>query len=67
MNVKEFAYFGNLKASLAMRAGAVAAIIDGCTRDKYATQDLDFPVFSRGYNCCDSVTKRATVECINKL
>lgn len=61
----EFAYFGNLNASLAMRAGAVAAIIDGCTRDNYATQDLDFPVFSRGYNCCD-VRKRATVESINK-
>ena len=62
---REFAYFGNLNASLAMRAGAVAAIIDGCTRDNLATQDLDFPVFSRGYNCRD-VRKRATVESMNK-
>ncbi|NJE29248.1 cytidyltransferase [Megamonas funiformis] len=62
---KEFAYFGNLNASLAMRAGAVAAIIDGCTRDNLSTQDLDFPVFSRGYNCRD-VRKRATVESMNK-
>ena len=61
----DYAYFGNLNASLAMRAGAVAAIINGKTRDFSAVKQLGFPVFSAGYNCKD-VLKRATVESMNK-
>jgi regulator of RNase E activity RraA/CMP-N-acetylneuraminic acid synthetase len=51
--VKDFAYFGNLNAQLAMRAGAVGAIIDGVTRDRSGVSNLGFPVFARGYYCVD--------------
>nr|WP_092074322.1 cytidyltransferase [Dendrosporobacter quercicolus]NSL49226.1 cytidyltransferase [Dendrosporobacter quercicolus DSM 1736]SDM88485.1 CMP-N-acetylneuraminic acid synthetase [Dendrosporobacter quercicolus] len=61
----EFAYFGELNANLAIRAGAVAAIIDGKTRDTKGVSDLDFPVFAKQTTCKD-VRKRATVESINK-
>lgn len=61
----EYAYFGNLNASLAIRAGANAAIIDGVTRDYNAVKSLGFPVFSKGYSC-DDVLGRATTESINK-
>lgn len=61
----DYAYFGNLNASLANRAGAVAAIIGGFTRDYNAVKSLNFPVFSAGYTC-DDVLGRATTESINK-
>lgn len=61
----EYAYFGNLNASLAIRAGATAAIIGGFTRDFNAVKSLRFPVFSAGYTC-DDVLGQATVESINK-
>ncbi len=61
----EYAYFGNLNASLAIRSGATAAIIDGVTRDYNAVKSLRFPVFSRGYSC-DDVLRHATTESINK-
>ena len=61
----DYAYFGNLNASLAIRAGANAAIIDGVTRDYNAVKSLGFPVFSKGYSC-DDVLGRATTESINK-
>lgn len=47
------AYFGNLNAQLAMRAGAVGAVIDGVTRDQADVQRLGFPVFARGHYCVD--------------
>lgn len=61
----EFAYFGELNANLAIRAGASAAIINGATRDTAEVGKLGFPVFSRGSNCKD-VRKRATIESYNK-
>ena len=61
----DYAYFGNLNASLAIRAGATAAIIDGVTRDYNAVKSLGFPVFSKGYSC-DDVLGRATTASINK-
>ena len=61
----EYAYFGNLNASLAMRSGAVAAIVGGMTRDYSSVKNLGFPVFSKGYNCKD-VLKRATTASLNK-
>lgn len=61
----EYAYFGDLNASMAIRAGAIGAIIDGCTRDFGKVRSLDFPVFSKG-NVCRDVRKRATTESINK-
>lgn len=61
----EYAYFGDLNANMAMRAGAIGAIIGGKTRDYKAVRSLDFPTFSTGYSCAD-VRKRATMESYNK-
>ena len=63
--VPDFAYFGDLNARLAIRSGAIGAIINGATRDQDATKQLSFPVFSRGCNATD-VRRRATLEYINK-
>ena len=63
--VSECAYFGGLNARLAIRSGAVAAIIDGATRDERDTAQLDFPVYARGFNPQD-VRRRATVDCMQK-
>lgn len=63
--LKDYAYFGDLNARLALRSGASAAIIDGATRDPKATKFLNFPVFSRKYNAAD-VRRRATLDYINK-
>ena len=61
----EYAYFGDLNANMALRAGAVGAVIGGKTRDYSAVKALNFPVFSTGYSCAD-VRKRATTESYNK-
>jgi CMP-N-acetylneuraminic acid synthetase/regulator of RNase E activity RraA len=60
-----YAYFGEMNANLAIRAGAIGAIIGGKTRDTKEVCDLDFPVFSTGSKCKD-VRKRATMESFNK-
>lgn len=62
---KDYAYFGDLNARLAIRNGASGAIIDGATRDKKFTELLNFPVFCKAYNSKD-VRRRATVDYINK-
>jgi regulator of RNase E activity RraA/CMP-N-acetylneuraminic acid synthetase len=51
--VPDRAYFGSLNASLAIRAGACGAIIDGVTRDSADVAGLEFPVYSRGHYCRD--------------
>jgi len=61
----DYAYFGELNANLAIRSGAIGAIISGKTRDYKNVKDLDFPVFAYGQKCKD-VRKRATLESINK-
>ena len=61
----EFAYFGEMNANLAIRSGAIGAIIGGKTRDSKEVLDLDFPVFSTGTKCKD-VRKRGTLESVNK-
>ena len=61
----DLAYFGEMNANLAIRAGAIGAIIGGKTRDSKEVLDLDFPVFSSGTKCKD-VRKRGTLESINK-
>jgi len=61
----DFAYFGEMNANLAIRAGAIGAIIGGKTRDTKEVADLDFPVLATGAKCKD-VRKRATLESINK-
>jgi CMP-N-acetylneuraminic acid synthetase len=50
---KDRAYFGEVNANLAIRAGAIATIIGGKTRDIEVVSSLDYPVFSRGYSCFD--------------
>lgn len=61
----DYAYFGEMNANLAIRSGAIGAIINGKTRDSKEVLDLDFPVFSTGTKCKD-VRKRGTLESINK-
>jgi regulator of RNase E activity RraA len=46
--VPDRAYFGELNAHLAMRAGVVGVVVDGFTRDIEAVAPLDLPVFARG-------------------
>lgn len=47
------AYFGELNANLAVRAGTVGTIVSGVTRDIREVNSLDYPVFSKGYSCAD--------------
>lgn len=61
----EFAYFGELNANLAIRSGAIGALIDGVTRDTDAVTKLGFPVFSRGGYCAD-IRKKGVVLSMNK-
>jgi len=63
--LEEYAYFGELNGNLAIRSGAVGAIIGGSTRDSSALRDLNFPVFSKG-NTCQDVRKRAVLDHMNK-
>jgi CMP-N-acetylneuraminic acid synthetase/regulator of RNase E activity RraA len=63
--LSEYAYFGSLNAGLAIRSGALAAIIDGKTRDSAEIKRLDFPVFSQGYSCKD-IKNKGCVASINK-
>lgn len=61
----EWAYFGELNANLAIRAGAEGAIICGYTRDYESVRMLNFPTFAKGYTGKD-VRRKATTESINK-
>jgi regulator of RNase E activity RraA/CMP-N-acetylneuraminic acid synthetase len=63
--VKDRAYFGNLNAQLAIRAGAVGAVVDGVTRDKDDVNKLGFPVFARGHYCAD-IKFEGTLRAMNK-
>ncbi len=63
--VPEHAYFGNLNAQLAMRAGAIGTVVDGVTRDKVDVEKLGYPVFARGYYCVD-IKFEGTVRAMNK-
>jgi regulator of RNase E activity RraA/CMP-N-acetylneuraminic acid synthetase len=46
--VPERAYFGDLNCHIAMRAGAVGALVDGFTRDVEGVRAMGFPVYARG-------------------
>ncbi len=59
--VPDRAYFGELNANLAVRAGAEGTIVGGVTRDMQEVKKLGYPVFSAGY-CCGDVKRVATVE-----
>jgi len=60
-----YAFFGELNANLAVRSGAVGAIIDGVTRDLPDTRRMGFPVFAKG-NYCKDTRKRGVVTSRNK-
>jgi regulator of RNase E activity RraA/CMP-N-acetylneuraminic acid synthetase len=60
-----YAFFGELNANLAVRSGAVGAIIDGVTRDLPDTRRMGFPVFAKG-NYCKDTRKRGIVSSRNK-
>ncbi len=70
--VEDRAYFGELNANLAVRAGAIGTIVSSVTRDIDEVNRLDYPVFAKGY-CCADVKGIATVEghqvpiCINGI
>ena len=63
--ISDYAYFGELNANLAIRSGAVGAIIGGKTRDNENVSNLDFPTFSTGYVAQD-VRKRAVVDTMSR-
>ena len=61
----ELAYFGDLNMSLAIRSGAIGAVVAGVTRDNRATSNAGFPVFAKGKYCKD-IKGRGAVESINQ-
>ena len=60
-----YAFFGELNANLAVRSGAVGAVIDGVTRDWPDTRRMGFPVFAKGHYCRDT-RKRGIVTSRNR-
>jgi regulator of RNase E activity RraA len=61
----ERAYFGDLNANLAIRAGAVGAVIDGATRDGRDVRALGLPVFARDRHC-DDIKYEGTLAAMNR-
>ncbi len=59
--IPDRAYFGELNASFAIRAGAQATIIGGVTRDVNEVSMMDYPVFSEGY-CSKDVRYYGAIE-----
>lgn len=62
---KDYAYFGDLNARLAIRSGASGTIVNGATRDIEKTKALNYPVFYKSVNAAD-VRRRAVLDYINK-
>jgi len=61
----DLAYFGDLNMSLAIRSGAVGAIIGGVTRDTRSTANSGFPVYAKGRYCRD-IKGKGAVQSINQ-
>lgn len=59
------AYFGDLNANLAIRAGAVGAVIDGVTRDTADVRALGFPVYAHASHCND-IKFEGTLRAMNQ-
>jgi len=64
-NIPDYAFFGELNANLALRSGAIGAIIDGVTRDTIETAQMGFPVFAKG-NYCKDTRRRGIVTAKNR-
>ena len=60
-----FAYFGDLNATLAIRSGAVGAVIDGVTRDSRDVALLGLPVYARR-SYCDDIKYEGTLGSMNR-
>ncbi|MEM7701654.1 MAG: hypothetical protein AAF251_06920 [Pseudomonadota bacterium] len=63
--VPERAYFGDLNANLAIRSGAVGAVIDGVTRDTADVRALGFPVYAHASHCND-IKFEGTLRSMNR-
>lgn len=61
----DLAYFGDLNMSLAIRSGAIGAIIGGVTRDTHSTAASGFPVYAKGRYCKD-IKGKGAVRSINQ-
>jgi regulator of RNase E activity RraA/CMP-N-acetylneuraminic acid synthetase len=59
------AYFGDLNANIAVRSGAVGAIVDGYTRDSVELNALEFSVFAMDIHC-DDIKYEGTVNAMNR-
>ena len=59
------AYFGDLNANLAIRSGAVGAVIDGVTRDTADVRALGFPVYAHASHCND-IKFEGTLRAMNQ-
>jgi len=63
--VKDTAYFGDLNANIAIKSGAVGAVVDSYTRDSTELNNLEFSVFARGIYC-DDIKYEGTVHAMNR-
>lgn len=63
--LKDKAYFGDLNAHLALKAGVSGVIVDGVTRDTAAVTNMDLPVYARGKSGVD-VKYEGTVDSYNQ-
>ncbi len=64
-DVKDKAYFGDLNANIAIRSGAMGAVVDSYTRDSVELNGLEFSVFAHGINC-DDIKYEGTVHAMNR-
>jgi len=63
--VKNTAYFGDLNANIAIRSGAVGAVVDSFTRDSAELNGLEFSVYAQG-SYCDDIKYEGTVHAMNR-
>jgi regulator of RNase E activity RraA/CMP-N-acetylneuraminic acid synthetase len=64
-DLPQHAYFGDLNANLAIRSGAVGAVIDGATRDTADVRALGLPVYARSQTC-DDIKYEGKVGAMNR-
>lgn len=64
-NPTDYSFFGELNASMAIRAGASGSVVFGPTRDTEATKAIGFPVFFKEA-CSQDIRDRGTLESFNK-
>ncbi|TAK98585.1 MAG: dimethylmenaquinone methyltransferase [Rhodospirillaceae bacterium] len=64
-DVKNRAYFGDLNANIAIRSGAVGAVVDSFTRDSVELNGLEFSVFAKGVYC-DDIKFEGTTQAMNR-